>query len=99
MIQMQSTLSAADNSGAKLMMCIKVLGGSKRRYASIGDVMATKDIKNQSAEELKQHLLDLRKEQFNLRMQKGSGQLTQPHQLRRVRRDIARTKFVLGDKK
>ncbi|MDE1893970.1 MAG: 50S ribosomal protein L29 [Xanthomonadaceae bacterium] len=61
--------------------------------------MATKDIKNQSAEELKQHLLDLRKEQFNLRMQKGSGQLTQPHQLRRVRRDIARTKFVLGDKK
>jgi large subunit ribosomal protein L29 len=32
-------------------------------------------------------------------MQKGSGQLTQPHQLRRVRRDIARTKFVLGAKK
>jgi large subunit ribosomal protein L29 len=61
--------------------------------------MATKEIKDQSAEELKQHLLDLRKEQFNLRMQKGSGQLTQPHQLRRVRRDIARTKFVLGSKK
>ncbi|WP_158754410.1 50S ribosomal protein L29 [Dyella sp. S184] len=61
--------------------------------------MATKEIKNQSAEELNQHLLDLRKEQFNLRMQKGSGQLTQPHQLRRVRRDIARTKFVLGSKK
>ncbi|MDE2155903.1 MAG: 50S ribosomal protein L29 [Xanthomonadaceae bacterium] len=61
--------------------------------------MATKDINNQSVDELKQHLLDLRKEQFNLRMQKGSGQLTQPHQLRRVRRDIARTKFVLGEKK
>ncbi|GAA0909977.1 50S ribosomal protein L29 [Luteibacter anthropi] len=61
--------------------------------------MAIKEIKEKSAEELKQHLLDLRKEQFNLRMQKGSGQLTQPHQLRRVRRDIARTKFVLGDKK
>jgi large subunit ribosomal protein L29 len=61
--------------------------------------MASKDIHNQSADELKQHLLDLRKEQFNLRMQKGSGQLTQPHQLRRVRRDIARTKFVLGGKK
>jgi large subunit ribosomal protein L29 len=61
--------------------------------------MATKEIKNQSADELKQHLLDLRKEQFNLRMQKGSGQLNQPHQLRRVRRDIARTKFVLGSKK
>ena len=37
MIQMQSTLSAADNSGAKELMCIKVLGGSKRRYAAIGD--------------------------------------------------------------
>jgi len=61
--------------------------------------MATKDIKQKSADELKQDLLDLRKEQFNLRMQKGSGQLTQPHQLRRVRRDIARTKFVLGAKK
>ena len=61
--------------------------------------MASKDINNQSVEELNQHLLDLRKEQFNLRMQKGSGQLTQPHQLRRVRRDIARTKFVLGSKK
>jgi len=61
--------------------------------------MASKDINQKSADELKQDLLDLRKEQFNLRMQKGSGQLTQPHQLRRVRRDIARTKFVLGSKK
>jgi large subunit ribosomal protein L14 len=39
MIQMQSTLSAADNSGAREVMCIKVLGGSKRRYAGIGDVI------------------------------------------------------------
>ena len=39
MIQMQSTLAAADNSGAKEPMCIKVLGGSKRRYANIGDVI------------------------------------------------------------
>ena len=39
MIQMQSTLSVADNSGAKKAMCIKVLGGSKRRYAGIGDVI------------------------------------------------------------
>lgn len=61
--------------------------------------MATKDTNNKSVEELNQHLLDLRKEQFNLRMQKGTGQLNQPHQLRRVRRDIARTKFVLGSKK
>ena len=39
MIQMQTTLAAADNSGAKLLFCIKVLGGSKRRYAGIGDVI------------------------------------------------------------
>lgn len=39
MIQMRTHLNVADNSGAKKVMCIKVLGGSKRRYASIGDVI------------------------------------------------------------
>ena len=39
MIQMQSTLDVADNSGAKKVMCVKVLGGSKRRFASVGDVI------------------------------------------------------------
>ncbi len=39
MIQMQSTLDVADNSGARRLMCIKVLGGSHRRYAKIGDVI------------------------------------------------------------
>ena len=39
MIQMQSMLDAADNSGARRLMCIKVLGGSHRRYANIGDVI------------------------------------------------------------
>ncbi len=39
MIQMQSNLEVADNSGAKRVQCIKVLGGSKRRYASLGDVI------------------------------------------------------------
>ena len=39
MIQMQSQLSVADNSGAKRVQCIKVLGGSKRRYARVGDVI------------------------------------------------------------
>ena len=39
MIQMQSTLVAADNSGAKRLQCIKVLGGSKRKYATIGDII------------------------------------------------------------
>ena len=39
MIQMQSVLDAADNSGAKKVQCIKVLGGSHRRYAAVGDVI------------------------------------------------------------
>ena len=39
MIQMQSYLDAADNSGAKELMCIKVLGGSKRKYATVGDII------------------------------------------------------------
>jgi large subunit ribosomal protein L14 len=39
MIQMQTRLSVADNSGAKKIMCIKVLGGSRRRYARIGDII------------------------------------------------------------
>jgi large subunit ribosomal protein L14 len=39
MIQIQTRLKVADNSGAKLLSCIKVLGGSKRRYASVGDII------------------------------------------------------------
>ena len=39
MIQMQTVLSAADNSGARRLMCVKVLGGSKRRYAGVGDII------------------------------------------------------------
>ena len=40
MIQMQTRLTVADNSGAKSIMCIKVLGGSRRRYASVGDIIS-----------------------------------------------------------
>jgi large subunit ribosomal protein L14 len=39
MIQQQTSLAVADNSGAKRLMCIKVLGGSKRKYATLGDVI------------------------------------------------------------
>ena len=39
MIQIQTELSVADNTGAKRVECIKVLGGSKRRYASVGDII------------------------------------------------------------
>lgn len=39
MIQTETEMKVADNSGAKLLLCIKVLGGSKRRYASVGDIV------------------------------------------------------------
>ena len=50
MIQMQSHLEVADNSGAKEVMCIKVLGGSKRRYAGIGDVIKVTSVKSRDLE-------------------------------------------------
>ena len=61
--------------------------------------MSIKELRGKSAADLSAQLLDLRREQFNLRMQKGSGQLTQTHQVRKVRRDIARIKGLLGTSK
>ena len=58
--------------------------------------MKANEIKGKSEQELKDLLVDLRKEQFELRMQLGTGQLTEPHKLRQVRRDIARVKTVLN---
>lgn len=58
--------------------------------------MDIQELRQKSAAELSEHVLDLRREQFNLRMQKGSGQLTQLHQLKRVRREIAQAKTLLG---
>jgi large subunit ribosomal protein L14 len=54
MIQMQSYLDVADNSGAKQVMCIKVLGGSKRRYAGIGDTIVVSVKKAIPTSEIKQ---------------------------------------------
>jgi large subunit ribosomal protein L29 len=61
--------------------------------------MELKTLKAKSPTELQAHLLDLAREQFNLRMQKGTGQLTQTHQLKKVRREIAQVKMLLGANK
>jgi large subunit ribosomal protein L29 len=61
--------------------------------------MELKQLRQKSPAELQAHLLDLRKEQFSLRMQKGTGQLSQTHQLRTVRREIAQIKTLLGSNK
>jgi large subunit ribosomal protein L16 len=59
----------------------------------------TQRLSKEVGERLDEHLVELRREQFNLRMQKGSGQLTQTHQLRRVRREIAQVKTLRAAKK
>ncbi|CAI8241466.1 MULTISPECIES: 50S ribosomal protein L29 [unclassified Marinobacterium] len=60
--------------------------------------MKATELRDQSVEELQQTLLTLLKDQFNLRMQKATGQLAQTHMLGQVRRDIARVKTVLNQK-
>ncbi len=61
--------------------------------------MELKELRGKSAQDLNAHLLELRNDQFKLRMQKGSGQLTQTHQLKQVRREITHVKNLLGVKK
>ncbi len=60
--------------------------------------MNAQELKTKSAKELQDELFDLRKEQFNLRMQKATGQLARPDQVQKVRRNIARVKTVLNEK-
>jgi large subunit ribosomal protein L29 len=60
--------------------------------------MKAGDLRVKSEDELKESLLNLRKEQFNLRFQKASGQLENTARVRQVRRDIARIKTILQDK-
>jgi len=60
--------------------------------------MELKELRSQSAQDLQEQLIELRREQFNLRMQKGSGQQKQTHHFKRVKREIAQIKMLLGDK-
>ncbi len=60
--------------------------------------MKASEIRNKSVEELNQELLALRKEQFNLRMQKKMSQSPKTHLMRKAKKDIARIKTVLREK-
>ena len=60
--------------------------------------MNASELREKSVEELNSELIELRKEQFNLRMQKATGQSNQTHSLKDVRRNIARVKTVLNQK-
>lgn len=61
--------------------------------------MELKELRQKSPADLKAHLLDLHKEQFSLRMQKATGQLAKTHDIRNVRREIARVNMLLTAKK
>lgn len=60
--------------------------------------MKVTELRQKSADELKQERLELLREQFNLRMQKATGQLSKPHLFQQVRRNIARINTVLAEK-
>lgn len=60
--------------------------------------MKASELRDKSIEDLQKELYGLLREQFNLRMQKGTGQLSQPHRVSQVRREIARVKTILSEK-
>jgi len=61
--------------------------------------MKASELRDKSQAELREALSDLLKEQFNLRMQRGTGQLARPHLMKEVRRNIARVKTVMNAKR
>ena len=60
--------------------------------------MKASDVRSKTADELKEQLVDLKKEQFNLRFQRATQQLEKPARVKEVRRDIARIKTILAEK-
>ncbi|UXN72646.1 50S ribosomal protein L29 [Devosia sp. A8/3-2] len=60
--------------------------------------MKASDVRAKTADELKDQLVDLKKEQFNLRFQRATQQLEKPTEVKKVRHDIARIKTILGEK-
>ena len=60
--------------------------------------MQAKDYREKSGGDLEKELIELRKEQFNLRMQRGSGQLSNPARFGQVRKEIARIKTIMNEK-
>ncbi len=61
--------------------------------------MDVKELRAKSADDLESELLELSREAFNLRMQKGTGQLSRPNQIKDVRRSIARVKTILNERR
>ena len=60
--------------------------------------MNARELRTKGDDELRKELLEMHREAFNLRMQKGMGQLSRPSQVRRLRRDIARLKTIMSER-
>ena len=60
--------------------------------------MNARELRSRTSDELRSELIAVRREAFNLRMQKGMGQLSRPDQMRKLRRDVARLKTVLKER-
>ncbi len=60
--------------------------------------MNARELRSRSSDELRSELIAVRREAFNLRMQKGMGQLSRPDQMRKLRRDVARLKTILKER-
>ena len=61
-------------------------------------MMNARELRARGDDELRKELVDLHREAFNLRMQKGMGQMSRPSQVKKVRRDIARLKTILSER-
>lgn len=61
--------------------------------------MKANELRKQGLDELDKHLFDLLREQFNLRMQRGTGQLSRPSRMKAVRREIAQVKTIMAERK
>ncbi len=59
--------------------------------------MKASELREKSASELKEEILGLLQEQFNLRMQRATGQMSKPHRMKEIRRDIARIKTIMKE--
>ncbi len=61
--------------------------------------LRAKELREKDEAGLKEEILNIRKEQFNLRMQQGAGEMSKPHLFKNARRDVARVKTILAEKK
>lgn len=60
---------------------------------------SAKELREKDETGLKEEIINIRKEQFNLRMQQGAGEMSKPHLFKNARRDVARVKTILAEKK